>query len=81
MQAGVAGKQARDSRLTRAGGSPEDHRAKRTGRDHARQCAVFARQMLLADDLAEILRPQAIRERPAGQRSFPLGLAEQIGHQ
>ena len=47
---------------------PEDHRAERARTDQARQRAVLAGQMLLADDLAEVFGAQTVGKRRARRR-------------
>ena len=63
MQVGFLRQQPRDRGLAGAGRSPEDQRAERARRQHARQRAIRPEQMVLADDLGELLRPQLVGER------------------
>src|SRR5262249_45440901 len=49
-----------------AGRAPEDERADRARRDHARERAIRPQQMILADDLGEALRAQLVGERARG---------------
>ena len=56
--------QPRHRGLAGAGRPPEDQRAERARLEHARQRAVRAEQMVLADHLGELLRAQLVGERP-----------------
>src|SRR5262249_10270629 len=53
-----------DRGLGGAGRSPKDERAQRSRIEQARERAVGPKQMVLADDLAELRRPQLVGERP-----------------
>ena len=64
MQFGGIGEEPRHRRLAGAGRPPENQRAKRSGVEHARQCAVGPEQVVLSDDLGERRRAQAVGERP-----------------
>ncbi len=61
--------QPRHRGLAGAGRAPEHQRAERARLQHARQRAVGAEQMILADHLGELLRPQPVGERA---RRIPL---------
>ena len=69
-QADGIGEQPRDAGLAGAGRPPQDHRGETAGGDHAPDRAVGAGQMLLADDLVEAARPQAVGERRVRRRRF-----------
>ncbi len=64
------GEQPRDAGLARARRPPQDHRGETTRRDHPADRALGAGQMLLADDLVERPRPEAVGERRIGRRRF-----------
>ena len=57
------GEQPRDRRLAGAGRPPQDHRGELARRHHPPDRAVRPGQMLLADHLVELLRPQPVGER------------------
>ena len=61
---GLVGQQPRHRGLAGAGRAPEDQRAERAAVEHARQRAVRAEQVVLADDIGELLRAELVGERP-----------------
>ncbi len=63
LQFGGVRQEPRDRRLAGAGRPPEDERAERTRLQHAGERAVAPEQVILADDLAELARPQFVGER------------------
>src|SRR5262249_57718809 len=63
IEIGRSRQQPRDRGLAGAGRPPKDERAERSRIEQARECAVRPEQMVLADDLAELRRPQLIGER------------------
>ena len=79
-EAGGAGEQPRDRRLAGARRPPEDDRRHAPGRDHAGQDAFGTGEMVLPDDVGELLRPQAVGQRPRRILVEPRRL-EEIGHQ
>ncbi len=64
QQARLIGDQPRDGRLADTRRPPEDERGKRAAREHARQRAVGPQEMILAGDVGERRRAQAVGERP-----------------
>ena len=68
FELGLVGEQARHRGLAGAGRPPEDQRAERARLQHAGQRAVGAEQMILADDLRELGRPQLVGQRPRRRR-------------
>ena len=60
----LMGEQPRHGGLAGARRAPEDHRTEARRLEHARQDPALARQMFLADDLAELARPQPVGQRP-----------------
>jgi hypothetical protein len=50
--------------LAAAGRTPEDHRGDLAVLQHAADRRLGADQMILADDLLELARPQAVGQRP-----------------
>ena len=79
------GEQPRDGGLARARRPPQDHRGELAGGDHSSDRAVGAGQMLLADDLVQRPRTEAIGERRIGggrlgrlRRNLLIG--EEVGH-
>ena len=52
-----------DCRLSRAGGTVEDHIGARAGIDQAAQKSPFSDQMLLTDHLVQTLRTDLVRKR------------------
>ena len=70
--------------LAGAGRPPEDDRAELALGEHAPERRVGAEQMVLADQLVEGARAQAIGERLAGARTGSpggaLGVGEQVAH-
>ena len=62
MQIDPVGQQLRKGRLAAAGRTPEDHRRNLAGCQHAGDGAVLADEMVLADDVADLLRAQAVCE-------------------
>ena len=73
MKVGLARQQPRDGGLAGARRPPEDQRTERAGGEHPRQRAVGTEQMVLADDVVQPLRPQAIGKRRGG--ALPLAAA------
>src|ERR1700760_2867574 len=63
MQFGRISQEARDRGLAGAGRAPEHQRAQCARLQHARQRAVGAKDMVLADDIGELVRTQAIGQR------------------
>ena len=63
MQVGRLRQQPRDGGLAGAGRAPEHQRTERARCQHARECAVGPEQMILADNLVELLRPELVCER------------------
>ena len=63
MQIGFLRQQPRHRGLAGAGRAPEHQRAERARRQHARERAVGAEQMILPHHLVELLRPQLVGER------------------
>ena len=57
-------KQAGYGRLAAARRAPQHDRSEAAARDHSCERAVALQQMILADDLIQTLRTQAVRERP-----------------
>ena len=77
---GLAGQKPRDRSLAGARRSPEDHRAERARPDHARQDAVRAGDVVLADHLRQNAGPKPVGQRPSLR---PLGRGvgcEQVRH-
>ena len=71
MQAGAGGEQAGDGGLAAARRAPQDQRGQRAARQHARQRAVGAEQVVLPDHLVERARPQPVGQRArAGRRQL-----------
>ena len=63
MQVGRLRQQPRHRGLAGAGRAPEHERAERARRQHARERAVGAEQMVLPDHLVELVRAQPVGER------------------
>ena len=64
-RSGPLGRQkARDRRLAATRRPPKDHRGEPPGPHHAADRSLRAEQMVLAEDVAEALRPQPVRQRP-----------------
>src|SRR5690242_9045959 len=63
MERGSAREQPRHRRLAGPGRAPEDERAERARRQHAREHAVRSEQMVLAYDLGELRGAQLVGER------------------
>ena len=78
MEIGLLGEEPRHRGLAGARRAPEDHRAEPAGLDHAAQHALLAEEMVLADDLGQRRRAQAIGERPRRAVGKP-GSFEQRG--
>jgi len=64
MQPCGVGEQARDAGFADAGRAPQDQAGQLAARDHARQQAVGPDQVVLADNIAERGRAQAVGQRP-----------------
>src|SRR5215472_756805 len=58
------GEQSRDCGFAAAGRAPQDHRGKPMSRNHAPDRRVRRQQMILADDVAQLLRPEPVGKRP-----------------
>ncbi len=65
LKVGLARQQPRDGGLAGAGRPPEDERAERAGAEHAGKRAVGAEQVVLADDVGQLLRPQPVGQAGA----------------
>jgi hypothetical protein len=82
------GQEPGDAGLAGARRAPQDHRGELAGRDHPADRAIGPGEVLLADHLAQRLRPQPVgercvgrrRDRPARGRRRRGGVLEQIGH-
>ena len=66
MQFGLVGQQPRKAGLAGAWRSPENDRGQSSGGNHAANRAIAADEMILADDLGELARTQAVRQRRVG---------------
>ena len=64
----LVGEQPRDRRLAGAGRAPQDEARQPAARQHTRQRAFGADELVLADDLRERLRAQPVGER--ARRAF-----------
>ena len=77
--------QAGDGRLARAWRPPQDHRGEAARGNHPADRALGARQMILADNLAQRRRAQAIGQRRVGRGRLDLPrrdvlIGEQVSH-
>jgi len=73
MQVGRFGQQTRDGGLAAAGRSPQDQRIELARRQHAAERAFGTEQMVLAQDLVQGFRPQALSEGCRSKRREKLG--------
>ena len=73
MQVGLLGQQAGDRRLAAARRPPQDRRAELARRQHAAKRTLGPEKMLLAQNVAQRLGPQAFGERCRGERGEELG--------
>ena len=79
MQLGGVGEQPRHGGLAGAGRAPKHQRAERARFQHARQRAVRAENVILANDIGERARPQTIRQRMRRLMVQPRGAEQAIG--
>jgi hypothetical protein len=77
--AGLLGQQAGDGGLAGAGRAPQDHRGQPLGLSHPADGPVGTQEVILAHDLVQLLRTQAVGERRRLLRR-QAGGGEQIGH-
>ena len=76
---GLVRQQARHGGLAGTGRAPQDHALQPAAPEHARQRALGADEMILADDLGKLARPQPVGQRPRRFLLHARGL-EQICH-
>ncbi len=74
------GDDPRERRLSRAGRPVEDHRRDAILLDREAERAARADDVLLAREVLERGRPQALRKRRGRAEPAPGGLAEEVGH-
>ena len=75
----LVSQQARHGGLAGARRPPQDHALQSAALEHARQRALGADQVILADDLGQPFRPQPVGEGPR-RPLLQAGGLEQIGH-
>src|SRR5205814_2583871 len=79
MQIVRLGQQARDGGLAAARRPPQDQRGELPGRQHAADRSLGSEQMVLAQDVAQRLGPQALSERRGSKRGEQLGHGSNMG--
>src|SRR5579872_3048642 len=80
LGSGRDGDDACERRLAGARRSVEDRRADAVLRDREAERRAFAEHVLLADELVERARPEALRERRGLSRALGRSVGEEVAH-